>query len=45
MTLIETLNSAFDFVDGIDPKVLFNVIILFTTIMFLWENYLSYRQV
>ncbi len=45
MTLIEGLNSCFDFVDKIDKNDLFSAIILFTSLMYLWENYLSYRQV
>jgi len=44
MTFIETLNSYFDFVDSIDKDTLFYAIIGFMTVMFLWENYLSYRQ-
>ena len=45
MNLIEALNSCFDFVDKIDKNNLYYAIILFTTLMFLWENYLSFRQV
>ena len=43
--MIENLNSCFDFVDKIDKDDLFNAIIVFSTLMFLWENYLSFRQV
>ena len=45
MTFIETLNSLFDFVDLISPSAFFNGIICFMTVMFVWENYLTYRQV
>lgn len=43
-TLIQTFNSLFDFFDQIDKILLFQVIIGFVTFMFIWENYLSYRQ-
>ena len=45
MSFIETLNSCFDFVDTIKKDTLFFTIIAFMTLMFLWENYLSFRQV
>ena len=38
-------NSCFDFFDTVDKDKLFFTIIIFVTVMFLWENYLSYRQV
>ncbi len=44
-TLLQSFNSLFDFFDDIDKDWLFQVIIGFVTLMFLWENYLSYRQV
>ena len=45
MSFIQQLNSAFDFVDKLDPQNLFYGIFIFSWIMFLWEYYLSYRQV
>ena len=45
MTFIEELNSYFDFVDKIDHVTLFYAIIGFMTVMFVWENYLAFRQV
>lgn len=44
MSIIESLNSCFDFVDSIDKNTLFNVIVAFITLMYIWETYLSYRQ-
>ncbi|CAF1008983.1 unnamed protein product [Brachionus calyciflorus] len=44
MSLIEALNSCFDFVDKIDKSTLFNTVIFFITLMYLWETYLSFRQ-
>lgn len=43
-SFIESFNSLFDFFDAIDKDLLFQVIIGFVTLMFVWENYLSYRQ-
>jgi hypothetical protein len=45
MSFIETLNSYFDFVDKIDKNDMFSAILIFMTVMFIWENYLSFRQV
>lgn len=45
MSLIENLNSYFDFVNEIDKESMFYSIITFMGIMFVWENYLSFRQV
>ena len=45
MTFIQNLNAAFDFVDRVDAGQLFTGILIFTWIMFLWEYYLSFRQV
>jgi hypothetical protein len=45
MTFLKTLNSNFDFFDGIDPHTLFLSIVAFCTVMYIWENYLEYRQV
>lgn len=45
MSLIQQLNSVFDFVDNVDALTLFYGILTFSWIMFLWEYYLSYRQV
>ncbi|RNA09481.1 CAAX prenyl protease 1 -like protein [Brachionus plicatilis] len=44
MSLIENIKSSFDFVDAIDKATLFNAIIIFMTLMYLWETYLSFRQ-
>lgn len=45
MSLIETLNSSFDFVDAIDKATLFKTVIIFMLLMYVWDTYLSYRQV
>lgn len=44
MTIIETLNSYFDFVDRFDKETVFYGIIGFMFVMFLWENYMEIRQ-
>ncbi len=44
-TFIQAFNALFDFFDHMDKNWLFQVIIAFVTFMFIWENYLSYRQV
>lgn len=44
-SLIQQFNSFFDFFDGIDKDLMFQVIISFVTVMYIWETYLSYRQV
>lgn len=45
MTFVQSLNSMFDFVDKFDKVTLFYTIVVFFTLMFIWENYLSIRQV
>lgn len=44
-SLIQQFNSLFDFFDAIDKDLMFQVIIGFVTVMYIWETYLSYRQV
>lgn len=44
MGMIEEFNSLFDFVDQIEKDLLFNSIIIFITLMYIWQTYLSYRQ-
>lgn len=44
MSFIQTFNSCFDFVETVDKTDMFHAILVFMTVMFLWENYLSYRQ-
>ena len=45
MTFVQSLNSFFEFVDQIDKVYLFYSIVVFRTVMFIWENYLAIRQV
>jgi STE24 endopeptidase len=45
MSFIQQFNSLFDFFDTLDAEILFYGIFIFSWIMFLWEYYLSFRQV
>ncbi len=45
MTFIAQLNGYFDFVDNFDPETLFYAVLLFCWITFIWEYFLSFRQV
>jgi STE24 endopeptidase len=44
MGIFESFNSCFNFVDKIDKNDLFSGIIVFMTLMFVWEYFLSIRQ-
>ena len=43
--LISMLEEYFSFLDQIEPRTLFYVLLIFTWVIAIWEHYLSYRQV